>query len=343
MAVTWRAERKTWRVQVQTEGSRVTRDFRDHDEAIRFESAVKADVALAKRQLNRELIAAVKGENLGHLVLCCEEEDWRGKDQCQFKNAVRLTGFLGADVHPGNITTQSLDVLVRDLRAGDVTGSELGNTTIRKYLSALQVMLKRAIRKGWIETLPLFPEGRTLPLPEPRDLVIEDEWLECLVDQFEKKEQRVDAALTMFIRQMGCRVGEALNLSWERVSFKHKTVQFIKTKGNAPRRLTLPDSQLKALKAMKERRSPKVFPISYGAFSKHYADAKHHVCAEHYLSDVIEKEWCIHTLRHTRITELAMNGFSAPQIQFWAGHRSLAMSQRYIHAVGMDTTAMANC
>ena len=343
MAVRWRADRRKWLATVDLpDGSRKSRSFLEQQEAVDWEVVLLEDAAREKRAASLDM-EAIRGRSLGHLVYICGQLDWAGKDQTQYKNARRLVEFLGAEAHPASITMASLDVLVRDLRSGCISGKPLGNTTIRKYLSALQVMLKRAVRKGWIEFVPLFPEKRTLPLPEARDLTVKDEWFDALIDEFEKKEQRIDVALTLFIRRMGCRVGEALNLTWERVDLKHGKVQFINTKGNRPRRLKLPEDIAKQLSAMKARQSDRVFPIAYATFAHHYSDAKNNVCDVLALSDVVRSEWCIHTLRHTKITELAVKRFSAPEIQFWAGHASLSMSQRYIHAAGMDTAAMANC
>ena len=38
-----------------------------------------------------------------------------------------------------------------------------------------------------------------------------------------------------------------------------------------------------------------------------------------------------YSLRHTAITNLAMTGSDAPALMYWAGHRSLSTTMRYIH------------
>ena len=38
-----------------------------------------------------------------------------------------------------------------------------------------------------------------------------------------------------------------------------------------------------------------------------------------------------YSLRHTAITRLAMTGIDAPALQYWAGHKSLATTMKYIH------------
>ena len=94
---------------------------------------------------------------------------------------------------------------------------------------------------------------------------------------------------------------------------------------------------------MKARGAAAVFPISYGMYLAQYSDAKHATCDELQLGDTVREEWVIHTLRHTRITELAGLGWSAPAIQQWAGHASLQVTQRYIHSAGINLEELVQC
>ena len=38
-----------------------------------------------------------------------------------------------------------------------------------------------------------------------------------------------------------------------------------------------------------------------------------------------------YSLRRTAITRLAMTGIDAPALQYWAGHKSLQTTMKYIH------------
>ena len=67
------------------------------------------------------------------------------------------------------------------------------------------------------------------------------------------------------------------------------------------------------------------------------------VCDNLGLGKQVFEEWCFHTFRHTKITRLAEAGHSATAIQYWAGHKSLAMTQRYIHNAGVGTEELADC
>lgn len=337
MAVRFRSDRNKWFAGVTTPEGRKSRYFATREEAEAWEAAAKAG-AVEERQRLEWRRGAEGGRTLGHLVDICEGLDWAGKDPSQWENACRLARLLGPDTHPAQLTMRALDDLVVELRSRG-----LSNTTIRKYLNAASVMLKRACRLGWIEAMPLMPEKRTLQLPEPRDLVLRDDWYAVMLDRLERREQRLSLALTLFLRQMGCRVGEALDLTWDRVDLGSRRIQFVKTKGNMPRTLPLNDEMVRVLTSMKQRGSKQVFPTCYGTYLLHYSDAKHAACDALQLGDTTRREWVIHTLRHTCITELARKGWQAPAIQQWAGHKSLAVTQRYIHAAGINLEALVEC
>jgi integrase len=334
MAVRFRKDRNKWLAAVDTTTGRISRSFDTEAEATEWEA--KAKVGAVEEKERDEWIRNTSPEgSLGQLVDICTVVDWEGKDLSQMENARRLAKMLGPRTHPATMTMEALDDLVVDLRQ-----SGLSNSTILKYLSSMKVMLKRACRLKLIPAVPLFPEGRTLKRPEPRDLVIPDEWLLQLLDRLEQREHRLAVALTLFLRHMGCRVGEAISLTWDRVDMRGKRVQFVKTKGAMPRRLPMPPEVVPLLVAMKARGTELVFPIGYMTYLRQYSDAKHAACDALGLGPDVRKEWVIHTLRHTRITELARLGWQAPAIQKWAGHKSLAVTQRYIHAAGIDLEAL---
>ena len=335
MAVQFYPERNKWRVRFSVDGKRTQKWFDNERDAMEWEAGANPTSVSPLRQM---LASRREDGSLQCMVATCAKADWAGKDPSQLENAVRLAKLLGPSTHIGELTTRRLDDLVEDLRA-----SGLSNTTIKKYISAASVMLKRACRLGYIDAMPLMPEKRTLRSPEPRDLVIRDEWMAALLDALERKENRLSLGLTIFLREMGCRVGEALDLTWDRVDLDKGEVQFVKTKGAMPRRLPLTGPALGVVKTMRARGSERVFPTCYGTFLSHYSDAKHVACDQLGLGPTVRKEWVIHTLRHTRITELAANGHAAPAIQAWAGHASLSVTQRYIHAAGINLTALAHC
>lgn len=269
---------------------------------------------------------------LHHVLMACHRLDWAGKGPDQLKLGQAIVRFYG-DVAPSSITEQEIDRLLAWLRAAGPNGSGCSNGTINRYLSALRVMLKRAQRLRLVDGLPLFPERRLLKEAEPRELVIQDDWYLSLLDQFERMELREDRQLTQFLWLMGCRVSEALGLTWDRV--EPTSILFTKTKGNKARRLPMPGKVLSLL-ASRNGTGDKVFNLSYRSYAEHYSAARDAVVERLGLSAETRKAWVIHTLRHTCLTRLASDGWSGPQLQAWGGHSSMAVTQRYIHSSSVD-------
>jgi integrase len=337
MAVRFRSDRQRWQASVGCGADRVSRSFETEPEAVAWEAAMLADQGKAKSRQPREPLTTETG-TLGALLAICEGLDWAGKEQSQLENAHRLVLRLGPGLHPAEIDAAAIDAFVLSSK-----GAGLSTSTIKHYLSALGIMLKRAQRLGMIHTLPLFPENRTLKRAEPRNLVLPIEWFTVMVDHMERKEQRQSVALSWFLWHMGCRVGEALALTWDRIDESNNRINFVKTKGNLPRSLPIPKEVLPILRIMKARESGNVFPMHYNTFKTHYDEAIDAVCDKLNLSDQVRKDWVVHTLRHTCLTRLAQDGWPAPALGQWAGHASLSVTQRYVHGSAINLEAFMHC
>ena len=327
------------------EGKRITASFRTRQQAEEWLAKFRQEQAILKAQTNlqrdasgavdSEFFAAVsRTESVGYALKKAMELDWPDKPQ-QRDRAVRACRMLGFNTPVADITMDVIDDLVATLRS-----EEQGNATIKIYISAIRVVLIRAQRLRLIRDLPLMPEGRTLPLPEPLDLVIQDEWYQHFLTCFKLAKHRL---LTEFIWEVGCRVSEAQKLPWERVNLSSGRIQFVKTKVSRARSLPISDkveSILLQCKKIRPGRSP--FWKDYQSYYEYYVERVESTCKYFGLGPDISKEWRIHTLRHTKLTRLANQGANAIQIQYWAGHNSLRTSQGYIHGSGVDLECLIN-
>ena len=319
MAVRYRKDRDVWVTAIEGPLGRETRHFSTEQEATQYEM-LQSKACLLK------------------LHSVCSQLDWADKEDSQKRKGGHAIERLGVELHPKQVTMEMLDDYVARRREDGIA-----NSTIRSELSAVKVMLTRAMRLKWLDVLPLFPEKRTLPLPESRDLVIPDVWYQELLMQLEWAEHRKEQGVVIFCRRLGCRVDEALSLGWDRVDLKARQLQFVLTKGVNARRLPINDEIFQLLTRLKKRKGSTVFDMRYSTFYLHYKEAIDRTCQKLELGEHVQSEWVTHTLRHTRITELAVNGASAPQIQAWAGHKSLVTSQKYIHSSGVDLAHLADC
>lgn len=299
--------------------TRLTRSFRTREQA-------EAWLEQTLRPVQR-----IEYGTMADLLGRCLALDWQGQDGVPQRIARRLCQEGLGGLSPAQIDAEYLDRLLLAWR-----GKGRGASTCRQYLSALKVMLRRAERLGWIERLPLFPETRTLRLPEPRSLVLREEWVLALVDELEQREQRHEAGLTLFLYHIGCRVSEALNLEWDHITERHIT--FVKTKARKARRIPIPS----IVEPLLRKGLNKPFPVEYSNYHKRYSSAVETVCDRLGLGVTVRQQWVIHTLRHTCLTNLAQKGWSAPQLMAWSGHHSLSMAQRYIHSSAVNLDALVD-
>lgn len=310
------------------------------------QEAKEAEAQLLKELGRVEYIEqAPKDGTMAHLLNICRGLDWNGK-QDMVKLGTGVVKYFGANTIPATIDELSIDRWVAWLRTTGPTGRGCSNSTIRHYLSALSVMLQRAQRLRLINDLPLLPEKRLLPLPEPRRLVLRDEWFNCLLDEMERAERRQEHRLTQFLWHMGCRVSEALELTWDRVDFQARTILFTKTKGKEARRLPLPRAVRALIEPLRSKDtlpSDRVFSLSYATYLAVYKAAVHGACDRLGLAPETRQEWVIHTLRHTCLTRLAQQGWSGPQIQAWGGHKSMQVTERYVHQSGVTLEHLVDC
>lgn len=338
-----------WKAFAEYKGQRQSKTFDTRLEAEQWEAATLAIWGKEEKAERERIEAAPKG-TLGDLLRVAEGLDWAGKHQGQAEAAERLIRLhFGVRTLPCEIDARAIDDLVIWLRTKGPNGQGCSNGSINRYLSALSVLLKRAQRLGMIQEMPLFPERRLLKESEPRDLVLPEEWLAELLDVMEKKEQRLEVAVTLFLWHMGCRVGEALKrgdkpgLLWDRVNLEQKSISFVKTKGCVPRRLPMPRPIQALMQQLRGQDSERVFPVGYRTYLDRYGEAVHEACDRLGLSPSIREEWCIHTLRHTCLTNLARKGWNASAIQQWGGHKSLQVTQRYVHHSAIALEELVDC
>ena len=263
---------------------------------------------------------------LRDVLRVCERLDWADASRHVVDNAVFCVRALD-NPRPGEITTARLDLWVASMRGDGRSGSR-----IRALLSSLRVMLHRAQRLGLIDTLPLFPEPRTLPMAEPRALVLQPDWVDALTVALEGESQQA-AQLVRLLLNTGLRVSEALSLHWDHVDLQQQQQLLItRTKAHKARRIPINAAALEVLQQRRlVRTTGPVFSLKLRRLQQLHRAAVDRVCQQLVLGEEVRAGWVLHTLRHTCLTRLASIGWSAPQLQQFAGHSSLAVTQRYVH------------
>ena len=328
----FKRENGRWTSRFRINGKRYQHTFPAKEHAIEWEAGVRECEGQPDDQMAIEL-AAPKGNNLAALLKICLDLDWADKSDSQRGKAVVAVRVGGFETLAADMTMQWLDQMVVKLKRDGLCGA-----TIKNYLHIYSVMQKRALRLGWIDQLPLQPEKRTLPSSEPRSLVLDDSWVAALLTNLESDRLKL---LIRFLHLTGCRIDEALSLSWSRCSFERRRIQFIKTKTLNARALPMSDELRDILIKCQRWSQGQPFPYTYREVYTPYKKAVEQTCKQLHLDETVQSEWVLHTLRHTCLTQLAVRGATAIQIMEWAGHKSLSTSQKYVHQSSVNLESLA--
>ena len=351
-------EGRRWRAKVRdSSGKQRTRRFDTEAQADQWVAQMEQDRAKSKFDLTRgnsaafdaDFVAAVNDKRtVAYLLEQVLLERWVSRSQKTRDSGVRAMKLLGFDRKISEITTDDFWKVIGHLRS---CGN--GNSTIAGYMARLSTCFKHAEARGWIRQRPVMPPSDAYPLPEKKDLVLKDEWKKALL--YEMRDNVPFQQCTEFLMLMGCRVEEMIVMPWERIDFKMGTVNFVQTKTTNPRRLAISVQLHALLRRCYERKQetdtfrgifPGIWRDEDQAYKKYYDYYKKKVmlvCRRMKLGPVVEKEWVIHTMRHTRITEIAfLEGVTTPMLMEWSGHTQMKVVQQYIHHSGKGTRSIVD-
>jgi integrase len=161
---------------------------------------------------------------------------------------------------------------------------------------------------------------------------------------FEESSYLLDACdkrmkpIVIFALNTGCRRGEILGLTWDRVDLTHGFIHLNDTKSGKRREIPINTDVREALKGVvKKTGSPYVFVNPAAATDENgklhnggrYSDVKKSfatACQKAGISD-----FHFHDLRHTFASQLVMNGVDITTVSKLLGHANLTMTLRYAH------------
>ncbi|KFB10599.1 tyrosine-type recombinase/integrase [Nitratireductor basaltis] len=212
-----------------------------------------------------------------------------------------------------------LDDLVGKLRA---RGNS--NATINRKMAALSKLLRKAYKMGDIHSLPEFRRQKERA-GRIRFLEIEEE--KRLFEAVRAKSE--DAwRLSVFLVDTGCRLGEALGLTWNDVLGGRAS--FWITKSARSRTVPLTQRAQDVVKIERNGHSGPFAMIRAAQFRAMWNEAK----AEVGLGD--DTQVVPHVLRHTCASRLVQGGIDMRRVQMWLGHQTLQMTMRYAHLATSD-------
>ncbi|PAU94215.1 hypothetical protein CK503_08360 [Aliifodinibius salipaludis] len=241
----------------------------------------------------------------------------------------------------------------------------LANASKKNYLIHLKAFFNWIVDKEILDSNPCDNIG----IPKTRDnlvdKIIDEEQLNEIFEKFkayQKKHQESGAIKTDQQKQhwfiplitlafyTGLRRKEIIQLRWEHVNLGSRFLRVTDTKNGYERTVPIFDTLYTELKRWKEfNGNPKkglVFPspmsvpggekaIRGGNVSKRF---KYFATEEANLKDSIH----FHGLRHSCATFLLRNGFNVIEVKNMLGHKSLEVTNKYVHLVANDLLNTAN-
>lgn len=206
--------------------------------------------------------------------------------------------------------------------------------TVNHCLRTLRRVLY--IARGW-KLIRDVPDFKMLPGEHEREAVIDDPTLGRMIKYIAAAyPTSLMRHMLPFLVDTGLRISEACSLLREHVEYddgKAVAIKIVKGKSKFSKRvIPLTDRAADALAScLLQTKSEWVFTSKGGRkpLTRHYPSEQFRVIRDALNMD---QDCVLHSTRHTFCTRLGMAGADAFTIQKLAGHSSITISQRYVHA-----------
>lgn len=319
MAVYRRNNGKVFYMNFTVKGQRV---FRSTGQTTKREARL-AEAAEKQKLLNN--IQVTPQEDRANTLLAdavdiVYDAKWQyGKDSIRsYRKGTRLVELMG-NVPLKEIDDQAVAKLVHGLEQSGAT-----TATVNRYLAALKTILRhlrqatdpvclRKERKGRIRTLSKDEEGQVVNLLRH-------------TPHSERRAYFVDVAdLVEVLIDSGMRLGEALALKYEDVNFASNLLSIWINKGDRPRSIPMTSRVRTILKSRQINNHLSPFSLK-----PHQGETAWRWVRETMGIDS-DKEFVLHSLRHTCATRLVNLGVDLYVVKEILGHSSIRVTEKYAH------------
>ena len=199
-------------------------------------------------------------------------------------------------------------------------------STINRCISIFRRMLFLSaewnyLRRDQVPKFKLFPEGNVL-----KERILS-----------EAEEERLLAASADHLRSIlivalnsGCRLGEILNLRWDQVNFKDRTLRVERTKNNKIRMIPINTALFDEFSRLKSTQGVSEYVFLNPKTQKPYGSIKTAFRAACRRAGI--KGLRLHDARHTFASRLISNGVDLITIKDLLGHGSVRITEKYAHS-----------
>ena len=248
----------------------------------------------------------------------------------------RIGHYTLADVTPALIA-EYRDKLYRK---GTVKRENLAPATVNRYLAALSIAFSTAVKEwGWLDDSPMR-KVKKLKEPKGRVRFLSEFERNRLLNACKGSQNPYLYTIVILALSTGVRKMELLNITWDDVDVKRRTITLHDTKNGERRALPLAGPALELIQKMARVRrridTRMVFPGG--------KDPSKPINIRDSWEKALEaaeiEDFRFHDLRHSTASYLAMDGASLAEIAEVLGHKTLQMVKRYAHLSEQHTAGV---
>lgn len=239
-------------------------------------------------------------------------------DRSKLNNGL-LDRFGSRPMH--EIDTEEVESFLIALR------ERLSPASINRYRALLSSMFSMAIKWKIVELNPVS-SIKKLAENNQRTEFLKPEQVRLLFNAMEEENNRVAVLGIKFLIFTGLRLNEALKAPWENFDDDTRSLFLADTKAGKSRTVPLNDNAIEVIEELKKLKNGKyIFPGKIP--DSHFVNLNK--VFNRNLNRCGLPHFCLHHLRHTYCSWLAMAGVPLMHIQHLVGHVTPAMTMRYAH------------
>ena len=318
---------ESFQVTVNHKRERYRRSFKDHKEAKIWEAQSKADLIAGKKpDMGRSHSRLGTPQTIEDLAWYTYENEWAGTPSDD-KSQINLKQVI--DAFGGRTLIRDVDMVMIDNAKLKWKQSGNANSTVNRKLSCLSKMMTKAKDMGIIADKPKIYKEKE---PQSRMRWFTDDERKRMYAMLHHLGHSRVVGLVQVLIGTGFRCGELFRLEPRDVQDNLLVVDI--NKSSWPRSVPM-RSHVKAvieeeLSNMTEDQTTIFGWINYEKFLRIWKQMQLHLGWQD------DEQAVPHTCRHTFVTDLMRSGMNLVMVQQLAGHKTLAMTQKYAHLAPND-------
>jgi integrase len=306
-----------WQVQVRRKGfDPISRSFLLRADALEWAREIERQADRRELLPNKKQLEAI---SLRDLVIRYHDTVVKDKKSAEIEGII-LKAFLRepickrklSDISPKDFATY------RDKRLKTISPISL-----KRQLAPLSHMFQIAIDE-WGIPLKENPldKVKLKAKDQRRERRLRDGEHETLINAARTRSNPLIEKVVVFAIETAMRRGEILDLRWDQVDLKRRSVTILESKNGYSRTIPLTPNAVTLLQSL-DRQSDRVFPLTGNALKMAWGRM---------LEGTGIGDLHFHDLRHEAISRFFEMGLTVPEVASISGHRDTRMLLRYAHS-----------